>query len=276
MSQNIHENVTRLADGYIDQAVTQLQAPLLDEDAVHNVRVATKQLRGLVRLYRKSKADPSQDEAAIRINAVLRDIAKVFSSQRDAHVLEQTLQQVARRSDKATARQLMSIRDEILWQTANALPDMTPARLIEQLELVRALWLSTLVRKDDAMFDALERLYRRSRRDGWQALNSRDVHLLHQWRKRVKYLYYQLSAWPGATDWRSSQLESLRLLGSLLGKVHDLDVLNDYLQEGGQDAVPLLRQVHKRRVRMVKKIRRLYSRAFVHTKKDFRRKMQAP
>jgi len=276
MSQNIHENVTRLADGYIDQAVSHLKAPPLDEDAVHNVRVATKQLRGLVRLYRKSKADPSQDEVAIRINSVLRDVAKVFSSQRDAHVLEQTLHQVAKRSDKATARQLMSIRDEVMWQTADALPDMTPARLTEQLEAVRELWHSTLVRKDDAMLDALARFYRRGRRDGWEALSSRDVHLLHQWRKRVKYLYYQLAAWPGATDWRSSQLESLRLLGSLLGKVHDLDVLSDYLQEGGQDTAPLLRQMHKRRVRMMKKIRRLYSRAFAHTKKDFRRKMQAP
>lgn len=247
----------------------------MDEDAVHDVRVNMKRLRGLVRLYRRPKqGDPVQNEVSAHINSVLRDVANVFSTRRDVHVLAETLDQVARKSDKAVAVQLRAIRREILAQTVAAMPDMAPERLIEQLQWVREAWHGRLSRNDPGMEDALLRMYRKNQREGWQALNARDPHQLHEWRKRVKYFYYQLSAWPGASDWRSLQLEMLRKLGSLLGKVHDLDILQDYLQTRQRDYPNVLRQVRKRRVRLMKKIRRLYARTLAQPKKDFFRKMQ--
>jgi CHAD domain-containing protein len=100
--------------------------------------------------------------------------------------------------------------------------------------------------------------------------------VLHDWRKRVKYFYYQLCALPPQKGVSyHEEMEALRLLGSLLGKVHDLDVLAAYLRTEGHENEPVRRLVTKRRVRLVKKIRRLYDELFFRSTRQFRKMIES-
>ncbi len=259
-----------MADRYLDQAIALLSLPQMDEDAVHDLRVLMKQLRGLVRLYRGDDAKP-----VIRtINVVLRDVAKVFSARRDALVLAETLEQVARRSNRRVASELQQILREVTQQVADVQPVLEPLALVTELQRVRALWHQHLQQPDsEFLLDALARSYRRNRREGRAALRQRDTHALHDWRKRVKYFGYQLGVLEVQDAWLQQQKEMVRRLGSLLGKVHDLDVLDDYLWSRDRVDVNLLGQLGKRRARLVKQIRALYRRIFAHPAKRFRRKL---
>lgn len=271
MTNPVHDSVMILADRYLDESIALLALPYMDEEAVHDLRVLMKQLRALTRLYSSHGART----VMTGINSVLRDVARVFSAQRDAHVLVETLEQVASASDRTVAARLREISREMTEQTGAVTQDMSPANLIADLQWVRSRW--RLLQRDDAAFltDALTRSYRRCRKTGRMALRRREPHELHEWRKRVKYFYYQLSVVEMADPWLTGQKEQLRRLGSMLGKVHDLDVLEQYLCASAWGNQPqLLRRIHQRRVRLVKKAKALYVHAFSQSSKSYRRKLE--
>lgn len=268
-----HENVIKLADGYIDESIAILNREALDEEAVHDIRVLMKRLRGLLRLYR----DAGRKEVVKQLNPVLRDVARTFAAQRDSHVLADTLRGMIDRASKPTARQLKEILAELEHQTADVAPDLSAEHLADDLVWVRTQWHEQLAKVDEKdLLASLAQHYRRNRRQGREALRLRDETVLHDWRKRVKYLYYQLCALPAYMgDEHSEHMEDLRSLGSLLGKVHDLDMLADYLSTEGHHNEPVQRLVTKRRARLVKKIRRLYRHLFSRSTRQFRKKIEA-
>lgn len=267
-----HETVIKLSDGYIDEAIALLQKDTLDETAVHDIRVLMKRLRGLLQLYRMA----GERNVVAQLNPVLRDVARTFAAQRDSHVLADTLQQMMGRANKTLARELRSIRAELTQQTAAVAPELSAEKMAQDLVWVRSVWHTSFESiGEQALLDALAQYYRRNRRQGREALRLRDETVLHDWRKRVKYLHYQLCALPMAHDGFADDLERMRKLGSLLGKVHDLDVLMEYLRSEGYQHHKIRRLVQKRRVRLVKQIRRLYRRLFTPKTKDFRRKIAA-
>ena len=268
-----HETVIKLADGYIAEAIAILHREQMDEESVHDIRVLMKRLRGLLRLY----SDAGKREVVKEVSPVLRDVARTFAAQRDSHVLAETLQEVIRKASKQVARQLRDILSELERQTADVQLELSPDKMATDLVWVRTVWhekLDTVNEKD--LLEALARYYRRNRRQGREALRLRDKAVLHDWRKRVKYFYYQLCALPPQQGVAYHEdMESLRLLGSLLGKVHDLDVLAAYLRTEGHENEPVRHLVTKRRVRLVKKIRRLYNELFFRSTRQFRKMIEA-
>ena len=267
---HFHETVIKLSDGYIAEALSLLQKESLDEAAVHDIRVLMKRLRGLLRLY----VPAGKRDIVKQLNPVLRDVARSFAAQRDSHVLLETLQQVEGRATRTVARQLRQIVRELDQLTAAVSPELSAEKMAEDLVWVRALWHEELAGLDEATLqDSLARSYRRNRKQGRESLKLRDKEVLHDWRKRVKYLYYQMCALPAGDDNFSAEMERMRKLGSILGKVHDLDILTVYLLAQGYENEHIMRLISKRRVRLVKKIRRLYRKLFFRTTKEFRRKI---
>src|SRR5688572_25556143 len=197
MSHTVHDSVIILSDRYLDQFFVLLALPLPDEEAVHELRVLIKLLPRLARLY---KPDAPR-EALAGINGTLRDVARVFAAQRDAHVLVETLNQVANASDRAVATQLREISREVQAQTQAVKLELAPASLQEDLEWVRSQW-HDLQRDDkDFLVAALVRSYRRCRKAGSGVLRRREGEELHEWRKQVKYMYYQLSVLDVSDGW---------------------------------------------------------------------------
>jgi CHAD domain-containing protein len=72
----------------------------------------------------------------------------------------------------------------------------------------------------------LERAYRRGRRDLRRVRQDASDEAVHEWRKRVKDLWYQLrllrNAWPAPLKAASDEAHEL---SALLGDHHDLAVL---------------------------------------------------
>ncbi len=265
-----HETVIKLSDGYIAEALALLQQDALDETAVHDIRVLMKRLRGMLRLY----VPAGKRDTVKELNAVLRDVARSFAAQRDSHVLEETLRQMIGRASRGVSRQLKQILQELNQQTADAVPELCPEKMADDLVWVRTVWYKEFAGLDEnQLLSALADYYKSNRKQGREALKLRDKEVLHDWRKRVKYLYYQMCALPHSSEEMSMTLEQMRKLGSLLGKVHDLDVLTVYLAGLGYDNNHITRLIRKRRVRLVKKIRRLYRKLFCRTTKEFLRKM---
>lgn len=264
---SFNETVLHLADGYVTEAIALLQRPAIDEDAVHDIRVLMKRLRGLLQLYGRT---PCRDFAR-QMATVLRDVARTFAVQRDSHVLADTLRELVSRSSKPVAARLTKILHELEQQTEAAGTDLRPDCMATDLVWVRSLWHEKLSSQgEDVLLKALLRQYRLNRRQGREALKLRDETLLHDWRKRVKYLYYQLCALPHLQRDEGDGMEALRQLGSLLGKVHDLDVLAEFLRTAGHQDEAVAQHVKTRRKQLLKKIRRLYRRLFSHKVRQFR------
>ena len=80
----------------------------------------------------------------------------------------------------------------------------------------------------DALEGGLELTYRRGRRGQRRAMADPTDARMHEWRKRVKYLRYQMEALtPMYPTLIGSTAEGLDELGELLGDDHDLAVLAD-------------------------------------------------
>jgi len=224
------------------------------DNDIHYARKAMKRMRGLLRLVRwQLSSDEYQRE-----NASCRDAARQLAGLRDATVLVATLDSLATDPDEDARRLGLLVRHALEDRRRAAWDDRAAGRE-QAVGEVLAHVMATDARVDvwplkrngwKMVNDGLSRVYRRGRSEfdacRWQPSTER----LHQWRKRVKYLYYQIHIlqpmWPVMMNaWE----EELDRLGDLLGDDHDLAVLRQRLQKDdiSIDVRPLLVQIGRRR-----------------------------
>lgn len=259
MSDLTFDPVARLAEGGLVQAIALLERPGQDAVAVHDLRVLMKRLRGLLRLYRGRVPFRIRTE----MNGLLRDLARQFAAQRDAQVLLETLANLVERYRYPDAAWLQRIRADLQQKNATTVAAPALSAAVQTLRQVQTRWQTELRQADgDFCGEALVESYRRCRREGRVALQPLAIHRLHAWRKPVKYLGYQLAVVAVPGESLQQQGESLRRLGSLLGKVHDLDVLALYLHEQADVPARIHRHLLAQRTRLLKKIRVLFADAF--------------
>jgi hypothetical protein len=112
------------------------------------------------------------------------------------------------------------------------------------------------VRDDfEAIAPGIRRVYRRGRRGMRRAYDEGTTEAFHEWRKRVKYLRYQMEAlvpiWPKMIGAHASSLDGL---GELLGDEHDLSVLFDIVRDNDaatadeRERTLLLALIYRRRL----------------------------
>jgi CHAD domain-containing protein len=228
-------------------------------ELVHEARKAIKRMRALARLLREQLGE----QEFKRVNSSLREAGQRLAGARDADVRLATLQELIECHPRALAtegvgRLAEQLRRECLHSsepsdTDDVLADIAAMR--DQL----ARW--SLVDTDFATLSpGLRRIYREGRhrykrceRDA--ACREQDV---HDWRKRVKSLYYaldMLGAKKAKGARRATKLADR--LGELLGSEHDLWMLCCYV-EGHPDAFggderacsELLGRIERRRRRL--------------------------
>jgi CHAD domain-containing protein len=209
-------------------------------EAVHTTRKALKRLRATLRLVRDSIALTSYHTD----NEALKLVAAELGAIRDASVLAETLDSLLLpASDEA----LDPVRHRLLDYyriVSDSILDNAPhlGSIIEQLESIkkRSRQWSLMAGQDNkplphafsTIQPGLERVYRRGRRAMQNATASPTDTLLHNWRKRAKYLRHQIEALnvldPAPLSRREGRLETLT---DLLGDDHDLAVLTYRLTE---------------------------------------------
>jgi CHAD domain-containing protein len=245
--QPVPDEVRRAALGRIDHAIDELggRSDSTREQAVHEARKDMKKLRALLRLVRGELGD-----RVYRVeNAAFRDIARQLAGVRDADVMLTTLGQLEERYGElpGAARRLrpalVAHRFRASAGSVKPASKAAAAGLAEARDRVADWPLGT--DSFEALEDGLARSYRQGRRDFRRARRDASPERVHEWRKRVKDLWYHLSLLDGT--WKpvvSALAGEAHELSDRLGDDHDLAVLGEWAHRhaGALDgADPVLR-----------------------------------
>jgi CHAD domain-containing protein len=120
-----------------------------------------------------------------------------------------------------------------------------------------------------ALEDGLERTYRRGRRDWRNALKDPSTENLHEWRKRVKDLWYHFSILQ--ESWKpvmTALADEAHELSDRLGDDHDLAVLLDF---GAESLEPL---IVRRRAELQEEAFAYGARLYADRPKEFVRRIE--
>lgn len=269
----------------LDGAIAELEQPGEDPArAVHQARKHLKKARALLRLVR-----PALGRRAYRAeNDALRDAAAQLSATRDADVLVATVDALAERavgrlpqSDFAALREALVAEavaahggGDAAEAAAAVAQELRAAReRVEQWPLERAGW--------ETIVAGCSRAYARGVEMRAAAEADPTVEHLHDWRKRVKDLWYHhrllKQVWPPVA---AAYGEEAHELSELLGDDHDLAVLRARLERGlplpagaAADLGPLLALVDLRRGELQAQARRLAARLYAERPRAFERRL---
>ena len=212
------------------ERLTGLTADATTEDietAVHETRKRCKEVRGLARLAR-----PALGKRFARFNATVRDSSRELSALRDAHALLGTIEDLSEEVSADDAPHLDAVRARQEQAVAAVTADLSASdprisRAVKGLRKARGMvevWsLADDVRPVAA---GLTKTYVDGREALATAHSDPTDHHVHEWRKRVKDLWYQTRLLEPATPTALEALvEQLDELSDLLGSDHDLAVL---------------------------------------------------
>jgi CHAD domain-containing protein len=231
MTDTVASNFHRVAAEQLDRAVTELTEGVAQDpvEAVHNARKAVKMERSLLRLSREA-IKPKQRR---RENARMREAAGRLSGARDADVIVEALAGLsARYAGQLPETTFGTIRARLEGDRDNLRTGLQVSGAVEAateaLRMTRSEIAEWQVRGKGfrALEGGLERSYARGRKAMKRAEGKGTVENLHEWRKRVKDLWYHLRLFePTAPLTLAGQVGEAHALSDLLGDDHDLAVL---------------------------------------------------
>lgn len=229
--------VRRVLQAQVDDAVAQLRGEAGNDPAgaIHEARKDIKKIRSALRLVR----DAIGDDAWRRENDHYRDVARKLSAHRDAEILVESLAGLHERFGKAVRERSQKLHDELEAENRAAHDDGTIDRTLAGAAAELIACRSSL---DELALDGdgwgliapgLHRSYRRGRKRLRSVEEEASVTNLHELRKRVKDLWYQL---------RLIREADKPMIGALADHAHDL---SDHL--GDDHDLALLREEVQRR-----------------------------
>lgn len=218
----VHHAATRIAGEELSAAIVQLRHHGDPHARVHTARKAIKRARALLRLVRGGLGPAFAAE-----NLALRDAARLLSQRRDAAVALTALHQLVPEPSAA----LLAVRDALAAaRDAAADPETDDVLHAAAAELARS-----LARRDEwpafhggwsVVKAGLRASYVGGRRAMRRSYSTGHPEEFHEWRKRVKDLWYHTVLLQGV--WKTVQsaaAEALEDLSDILGEDHDLEVL---------------------------------------------------
>ena len=213
--------------------------------AVHDLRVTLKRLRAWVRLLRpavQASVDPKL------LDQRFADIGRSLSVARDEQVLSNTLRRLQSRAGGKDVRRIEAWRDQLAASPRAEIPwDRVRAELAVSAQMLHGVdWRAV---SPEMLIARLRATYRRARRYGKQTLPERgiDAERLHDLRKLVKRLTYQVEYVDTVFSVRHPLRGGLMRLGQSLGELNDLLVLKSWLRDKGlKPKSQLLKLVGKR------------------------------
>jgi CHAD domain-containing protein len=224
LGEALPSEIARVARGRIDHALGELRGKTdsTPEEAVHEARKDMKKLRALLRLAR---GELGKDTFA-RENTCFRDAARELAGTRDSDVMLDTLTSLDLPSGRGS--ELRELVQAHLARDGTRDREAAAARAVAILEEARKRVDDWPLSHDsfEAVAKGLERTYRRGRRAFKAVLEEPGAEALHEWRKRVKDLWYEHTLlrelWPPVM---SAAGDEAHELSDRLGDDHDLVVL---------------------------------------------------
>jgi CHAD domain-containing protein len=284
------EAVRRIVAGRLDDALEQL-GERLDGDvavAVHEARKDLKKARAVLRMVRHRM----HDDVFVRENARLREAGLSLGGARDAEAEVRTIEALQERFGdelpagvQALKRELSSERDD-LAEVAEGSELRGAAR--DAREAIAA----TRDSLDSWSFSkagwklvgpGIERSYRRGRNRFRDVRRDPTPENIHEWRKRVKDLWYHLrllrDSWP---DVMAEMGDEAHELSDLLGDHHDLTVLaadvrgrESLAAEGDEEVAAIMSAIEGRQEELLEAAVPVGERLYAESPKAFGKRMHA-
>jgi len=281
--EELAAGLARVAAGRAEAALERLRARSSGEAetaaAVHGARKDLKKLRAVLRLLR----DPLGKKRYRRAGARFRDAGRALANARDAEVKLRTLEALSEQADGLPGEAVEAWR-KILVRDCEAATD-TPRSEALATEAIGEIEVGLEeVRGWDLSGDswkmieaALTRSYRRGRKATKTAPTGSENDL-HEWRKRVKDLWYALrifsGAWPGPLEATAEEAHSL---SELLGDHHDLAVLREDLHQrnlGQLETQVVAAAIKRRQDELASEAAALGRRLYAERPADFSRRLR--
>lgn len=285
LGADLEESIRRVAREQLEAAAAELETGDGGDatTAVHGARKRLKKTRALVRLAR-----PSLPKSTYRrTNRALRDRGRALSDARDADVLVATVETLADRFAGQLPRATFDAVRDALTERADQHRRASSDELGAHADALRTLAADAeRLPVRSATPKKLARAMTSAYTDGHTAFRRADrkptSEHLHEWRKRVKDLWYEQKlveeAWPGVLK---AQAGEAKTLSQLLGDDHDLAMLAEAL--AGDSAVTaavaadgdaLLELIEHRREELLSDARSLGRRVYAETPKAYERRVR--
>jgi CHAD domain-containing protein len=242
---------------------------------VHEARKTIKRMRAMARLLRR---ETGEQEFA-HVDATLRQAGKRLAGARDAEVRIATLGDLrARHPDELGGEAIEQLLARLEQDRAGTQgPDPELAVLADIAEMRRDLLRWNLLEHDSAALSVgLRAIYRdgRHRYKRVRRSRARDPERMHDWRKRVKSLYYALDMLGGKRAPATAKLtRRTDRLGEVLGEEHDLWMLKSFVEDDRlldrRTLELLLTLVERRRKRLRKRALKLGARLYARKPSRF-------
>lgn len=248
-------------------------------EAVHCVRKQFKKARAVVRLVREALGE----EAYRRENDGFRDLGRRLGAARDAVVVVRTLDAVIADDASLDIPAVRRVRERLAKAAEELQPHRRGRGFAAEARAVVDTLREAVVRIDawpiddaglDVLLAGVGRSYKRGRRNMRRAYEAGDAHDSHEWRKRVKDLWYQLRLMRRASPKRLDKaIERVGQLAELLGEDHDLAEMLRRAEEaahGEADALqPLRLAVERRRGELARKAKPIGKRVYADKPRRF-------
>jgi len=227
LAENIPDAIRHLATEQVKIALDQLTASQFGlDERIHTTRKSFKKVRSILRLVR----DEIGEDVYHHENLSYRDAGRLLAPMRDSSVLVKTLDDITERlahqlnaeALKSVRAQLLNHQDHVRLQTINS--RIFP-QLISTLDQSRTRIKKWSIPHTDfsAFHTGIKRVYKRGYVGMDTAATQPTNENLHEWRKRIKYLWYHTrllkDSWPTLLDELASELH---ILSDYLGDDHDL------------------------------------------------------
>ncbi len=229
------QGVLHILRTQLEKTIERLQGdPPLADEAIHDARKRLKKVRAGLRLLREVLGTRLYRQE----NACFRDAARPLSEVRDARVLVDTLDALAKGfPGEVEAKALRELRQGVVERQGEVRRHLSE----DVLASVRTALGEAHQRMEDwpvgrhgwsVLGAGLKRVYKAGRSAFRAALKDPSEENLHEWRKQAKYLRYQVGflrpLWPAMLEELEDQAH---VLGDHLGDDHDLAVLCGVLEE---------------------------------------------
>src|SRR5262249_30261002 len=236
-AEAVPDAIRRITLDQLDRALDRLELRTRNKDrAVHDARVCFKKIRAILRLiYGEIGPEIFKLE-----NTVYRDSGRKLATARDTAVVAGTLEELVHHFDdqlaepdvKLLRKRLRRLKAHQQIDKDNVLPSV-----IGDLQLARSRVEMWPMKTDgfEAIGVGLRRVYKKGRVQFGLVREERTTENLHEWRKQVKYLWYQVSVlnpiWPNVLDALAHELNKL---ADFLSEDHDLAMLRSRAVRQGE------------------------------------------
>lgn len=228
--ETLAAGIKRILHEQTDAALAALQScePTIDQ-AIHDARKRFKKCRAVLRLVR----DDIGDKVYKRENVAYRDAGRLLSDLRDAYSDIEMLDKIVDVLDDADIHTDAELIREKLQQRHQAVlthveENDTIAQVIADVEAAKARIDDLPIGSSDysTIAESIERVYARGVKRMAKAYNQDgypDIERFHEWRKRVKYLWYHTRLlkpiWWNIMDELADEIHDI---SDYLGDAHDI------------------------------------------------------